>query len=81
MVSKCMLVKEMMRRTCVHKIPFDYLLVDRWLTNTGLVDYVCHSHKKFHLLGMGKTENTKYGTKWGGLTAKAIQEKLKYHTQ
>lgn len=77
MVSKCVLIKEMVKRACAHHIPFDYLLVDSWFTNTGLVDYVCHSHKKFHLLGMGKMGNTKYGTQWGELTAKAILERLK----
>ncbi len=77
MVSKGVLIKEMVKRACAHHIPFDYLLVDSWFTNTGLVDFVCHSHKIFHLLGMGKMGNTKYGTKWGELTAKAILEKLK----
>lgn len=75
--EKCVLIKEMVKRACAHHVPFDYLLVDSWFTNTGLVDYVCHSHKKFHLLGMGKMGNTKYGTKWGELTARAVLEKLK----
>lgn len=44
-------------------ITFEYLLVDSWFTCTGLVNFVSNSHKKFHLLGMVKMENTKYVTK------------------
>lgn len=69
---------EMVQRAIRAKIPFEYLLVDSWFTNSGLVDFVCKSHKKFHLLGMAKMGNTKYKTKeWGELSAKAIIEKLK----
>ena len=58
-------------------IPFEYLLVDSWFTNTGLVDFVYKCHKKFHLLGMAKMGKTKYHTEWGDISAKAILEKLK----
>lgn len=69
---------EMVKRAIKAKIPFEYLLVDSWFTNTALVDFVCKSHKRFHLLGMAKMGNTKYTTKvWEGLTAKAILAKLK----
>lgn len=68
---------EMVKRAIKAGIPFEYLLVDSWFTNTGLVDFVCHSHKKFHLIGMAKMGNTKYKTKrWGELTAKALINKL-----
>lgn len=68
---------EMVRRAIRAKIPFDYLLVDSWFTNSGLVDFVCRCHKKFHLLGMAKMGKTKYKTKkWGDLNAKALIEKL-----
>lgn len=76
-VSKCDRLIEMVRTAIRRKIPFDYLLVDSWFTNTGLVDFVCRCHKKFHLLGMAKLGNTKYQTKWGKLTAKALIAKLK----
>ena len=45
---------EMVKAAIRYRIPFDYLLVDSWFTNTGLVDFVCSCHKKFHLLGMAK---------------------------
>lgn len=67
---------EMVKCAIRHRIPFDYLLVDSWFTNTGLVDFVCKSHKKFHLLGMAKMGNTKYSTPWGELSAKAILSRL-----
>lgn len=68
---------EMVKRAIKSKIPFDYLLVDSWFTNTSLVDFVCHCHKKFHLLGMAKMGKTKYSVKkWGDMTAKAIISKL-----
>ena len=69
---------EMVKRAIRSKIPFEYLLVDSWFTCTGLVEFVCKCHKKFHLLGMAKMGNTKYGTAaWGDLSAKAIIERLK----
>lgn len=69
---------QMVKRAIKSKIPFEYLLVDSWFTNTGLVDFVCKCHKKFHLLGMAKMGNTKYATKrWGEVGAKAIIGKLK----
>lgn len=68
---------EMVRRAVRSKIPFEYLLVDSWFTNTGLVNFACNCHKKFHLLGMAKMGNTKYSTvKWGELSAKGIINKL-----
>lgn len=67
---------EMVRSAVRHRIPFDYLLVDSWFTNTGLVDFVYSCHKKFHLLGMAKMGNTKYSTPWGDLSAKAILGRL-----
>lgn len=69
---------EMVKRAIKAKLKFEYLLVDSWFTNSGLVDFVCKSHKKFHLLGMAKMGNTKYQTKeWGELSASAILSKLK----
>ena len=68
---------EMVKDAIRLAIPFEYLLVDSWFTNTGLVDFVSSCHKQFHLLGMAKMGNTKYHTKWGDLSAKAILEKLK----
>ena len=76
MMSKCELIKNMVKRAIEKHIPFEYLLVDSWFTNTGLVDFLCRLHKRIHLLGMGKMGNTKYGTDWGELTAKAILAKL-----
>lgn len=70
-------LKEMLKRAIKNKVPFDYLLVDSWFICTSLVDFVCKRHKKFHLLGMAKMGNTKYGTaRWGVLNAKAILRKL-----
>jgi hypothetical protein len=64
---------EMVKEAIKAKIPFEYLLVDSWFTNTKLVDYVSHNKKKFHLLGMAKLGNTKYKTQeWGDITTKAI---------
>lgn len=70
---------EMVKAAIRYRIPFDYLLyllVDSWFTNTGLVDFVCSCHKKFHLLGMAKMGNTKYSTSWGDLSARAILGRL-----
>ncbi len=67
---------EMVKRAISYGTGFDYLLVDSWFTNTGLVDFVCSSHKQFNLLGMGKLGNTKYQTEWGDLTAKALIAKF-----
>jgi len=50
---------EMVKRAISYRLGFDYLLVDSWFTNTALVEFVCASHKKFHLLSMGKIGNTK----------------------
>ena len=67
----------MVKKAIRKRIPFDYLLVDSWFTNTALVDFVCHSKKKCHLLGMAKMTKTKYQTKeWGDMNAKSIIEKL-----
>ena len=42
------------------------------------MDFVSNSHKKSHLLGMAKMDNTKYVTKkWVEVSAKAIIGKLK----
>lgn len=68
---------EMVKEAIKRNIPFEYLLVDSWFTNTALVDFVCHCRKKFHLLGMAKMGNTKYHTEWGDLSAKSILAKLK----
>ena len=69
---------EMVKRAIRAKIEFEYLLVDSWFTCTGLVDFVCKCHKRFHLLGMARMGNTKYKTSdWGELSAKAILSKLK----
>ena len=68
---------EMVERAIRARIPFGYLLVDSWFTNTGLVDFVSRCHKKFHLIGMAKMGNTKYKTKqWGELSARALINKL-----
>ena len=68
---------DMVKRAIKAGIPFEYLLVDSWFTNTGLVDFVCHCHKKFHLIGMAKMGKTKYKTnQWGELTSKALINKL-----
>ena len=68
---------EMVKRCMRAKIPFDYLLVDSWFTCKGLVKFLCHSHKKFHLLGMAKLGNTKYVTKpYGEISAKALIAKI-----
>lgn len=72
-ISKGIRLIEMVKRAIRAKIPFEYLLVDSWFTNTALVDFVCHCKKKFHLLGMAKLSNTKYETSGGKLlNAKAI---------
>ncbi len=69
---------EMAKRAIKAKIQFEYLLVDSWVTNFSLIDFICKCHKKFHLLGMSKMGNTKYNTKeWGEFTASAILGKLK----
>lgn len=76
-MSKGAKLIEMVKRAVKSKIPFDYLLVDSWFTNTGLVDFVCHCKKKFHLLGMAKMSNTKYRTTdYGEANAKQLVEKL-----
>lgn len=76
-MSKGTKLIEMVKRVIKSKIPFDYLLVDSWFTNTGLVDFVCHCKKQFHLLGMAKMSNTKYWTtEYGEANAKQIVEKL-----
>ncbi len=68
---------EMVKRAVKARIPFEYLLVDSWFTNTALVEFVCHCRKSFHLLGMARMGKTKYGTKeWGEMNAKSILEKL-----
>jgi len=68
---------EMVKRAIKRRIPFEYLLVDSWFACTGIVDFACRRHKKFHLLGMAKMGNTKYATeKWGEQTAKAILREL-----
>lgn len=68
---------EMVKRAIKSKVPFDYLLVDSWFTCAGLVEFVSHCHKKFHLLGMARMGNTKYHTQWGELSAKGLLDKLK----
>ena len=76
-MSKGAKLIEMVKRAIRAKVSFDYLLVDSWFTCSGLVDFVCSCHRKFHLLGMAKMGNTKYLTeKWGELSAKAILGKL-----
>lgn len=76
-MSKGAKLVEMVRRAIKSKIAFDYLLVDSWFTNTGLVDFVCRCKKQFHLLGMAKMSNTKYRTaEYGETNAKQIIEKL-----
>ena len=76
-MSKGKKLIEMVQRCIRAKIPFDYLLVDSWFTCKGLVKFVCHSHKKFHLLGMAKLGNTKYMTKsYGEMSAKALIGKM-----
>lgn len=74
--SKGEMLIEMVKRAISYGLGFDYLLVDSWFTNTALVDFVCSSHKQFHLLGMGKLGNTKYHTEWGDLTAKSLIAKF-----
>lgn len=75
--SKLERVKEMVKRAMKAHIPFDYLLVDSWFTCFGLIDFVCGSHKKFHLLGMGKFGNTKYMTaEYGEVTARVLLAKI-----
>ena len=69
---------EMLRHAVKVGIPFDYLLIDSWFTCKGVVDFVCHCHKRFNLLGMAKMGKTKYKTaERGEMTAKAIISKLK----
>lgn len=69
---------EMVKRAIKAKVEFEYLLVDSWFTCTGLVDFVCKCHRRFHLLGMAKMGNTKYLTEeWGELSATAILTKMK----
>lgn len=76
-MSKGTKLIEMVERAVKSKIPFDYLLVDSWFTNTRLIDFVCHCKKKFHLPGMAKMSNTKYQThEYGEANAKQIIEKL-----
>ena len=75
-ISKGEMLIEMVKRAVSYGLGFDYLLVDSWFTNTALVDFVCSSHKQFHLLGMGKLGNTKYHTEWGDLTAKSLIAKF-----
>lgn len=68
---------EMVRHAIKAGVKFDYLLVDSWFTNTGLVEFVSHCHRKFHLLGMARMGKTKYRTsEWGEMNAKAIICKL-----
>ena len=75
-ISKGEMLIEMVKRAISYGLGFDCLLVDSWFTNTALVDFVCSSHKQFHLLGMGKLGNTKYRTEWGDLTAKSLIAKF-----
>ena len=58
------------------KIPFGYLPVDSRFTNTGLVDFVCGSRKRFRLPDMAEMGKTKYATQWGDMTARAIPGRL-----
>ncbi len=67
---------EMVKRAISYGLPFDFLLVDSWFTNTSLVDFVCSCHKQFHFLGMGKLGNTKYETEWGRMTANGLIAKF-----
>ncbi|WP_290539943.1 transposase [Alistipes sp.] len=68
---------EMVKRCIRARIPFDYLLVDSWFTCKGLIKFVCHSHRRFHLPGMAKLGNTKYKTKtYGEISAKALIAKI-----
>lgn len=68
---------EMVKRAVRFKIPFEYLLVDSWFTCTGLVDFVCRCHKKFHLIGMAKMGTTKYRTRrWGDVNARTLVDRL-----
>lgn len=45
---------KMVKATIRYRIPFDYLLVDSWFTNTGLVDFVYSCHKSFICLAWQK---------------------------
>lgn len=75
--GKGQMLIEMVKRAIKSGIPFEYLLVDSWFTNTELVDFVCKCRKKFHLLGMARMGNTKYTSKeWGELNAKGLLSKL-----
>lgn len=76
-VSKGERLIVMVKRAIKARIPFEYLLVDSWFTNTALVEFVRKSRYGFHLLGMARMGRTKYVTEeWGELNAKAIIGKL-----
>lgn len=67
----------MVRRAIKSGVRFDYLLVDSWFTNTGLVEFVSRCRRRFHLLGMARMGKTKYQTsEWGEMNAKAIIDRL-----
>lgn len=70
-------LQEMVRRAIKNGIRFDYLLVDSWFTNTGLVKFIISRRIGCHLLGMIKMGNTLYHSEFGDLNAKQIVGRLK----
>lgn len=78
MSKKTDMLAEMVKRAIKRGVRFDYLLVDSWFTTKGLVRFIKNRRAKCHLLGMLKMgANTKYGTKWGEMSAAEIVRALK----
>lgn len=65
-----------LKRAILEGHRFEYLLVDSWFTCTELVRFVLSRHWNCNLVGMVKFGKTKYGTRWGAMTAGAIASKL-----
>ena len=59
----------MLKRSIIEGIRFDYLLVDSWFTCSELLKFVVSRHFGCHLIGMIKMGKTRYETDLGNKTA------------
>lgn len=68
----------LMIRAAISKgLRFQYLLVDSWFVNDGLISFIVKRKIKCHLLGMAKMGKTRYDFKDQSYTAKELVEKQK----
>ena len=76
--SKIETAINMLRRSIIEGVRFDYLLVDSWFTCSELLKFVVSRHFCSNLIGMIKMGKTKYETDLGNKTApeliKALQK-------